>query len=270
MRRHAIITSAALAAARALTANPPYNFQPLRYDRGTIEEIERVDRVMRLLALAGAMLLGGMLLAQSAAAATITKVIDFTATDFTSSKGNVAAPVPTVTGSFTLTYEPGWSYTNETSGIAVNALNIDFSYAPQFGGNTALNYLAFGGNGVYGYTYGTNDFFFFFWLNGAPGAEFHYTQAGFNNAWNSFNVAVSIHDPVATTPIPASLLMLLTGLGGGRGRLPAAARDDGCKPRRGGLTASDGFSDADPGRAEYHPALYWRVASGSSVAKGSD
>ena len=167
---------------------------------------------MRLMSLAVALLFGSLLGAHGAAAATVTKLITFTATDFSGSNPG-AAPVGTVTGSFTLTFDPALGQTNQTSGIVMNALNINFAYAPQFTHSPGSDLMAFGGNGVYGIVYGTSDFFFAFWLNGRTDNQFHYTQAGINNSWHSYNVAVTISAP-AVTPIPGSVIMMLTALGG--------------------------------------------------------
>lgn len=174
---------------------------------------------MRIVSVAGAMLLGCLLWAHSAAASTITKTIAFTATDFVSSSGNVAAPVPTVSGSFSMTFDPTLSYSTESTDILLNNININVSGTPIF---TTQSIGPF----FYGVTigmgpdtsvaWGTNDFFLLFNLQDTVSpfsALFGYSQAGINNFFSTNNVALTITPSVATTPIPGSVLLLLTGLG---------------------------------------------------------
>lgn len=183
---------------------------------------------MRLLSAAGALLLGCMLWAHSAAAYTVTTMIDFTATDFISSSGNVPAPVPTVSGSFTLTFDPMKTYWDEAAGILLNGININTSGTPVFQHFANLfNGVTIGmsgGGGASSAQWGTNDFFLAFNLqdNSYPMAVlFGYTQAGINNFFTTYDVKLTMSPPVTQTPIPGSALMLLTGLGamGGAGFL---------------------------------------------------
>jgi hypothetical protein len=175
---------------------------------------------MRFVSLAGALLLGCLLWAQGAAANTITTTIDFTANDFTSASGNVPAPISTVSGSFTLTFDPTTEYWDETSGILLNGIDINVSGVPMFdhfaGLFNGVTIGMSGGGGAAGAQWATNDFFLAFNLtdNSYPFAVlFGYTQAGINNFFTTYNVSLTMNPPVTQTPIPGSVLMLLTGLG---------------------------------------------------------
>jgi hypothetical protein len=88
--------------------------------------------------------------ATAANAATVNELVDFTVGGFTSAFGE---PVPTdpVTGSFTITFDPTQTYTDETTGIVLNSLNIGldsalaFDYSPTGNGNGAPDELVVGG-----------------------------------------------------------------------------------------------------------------------------
>ena len=81
---------------------------------------------------------------------------------FSASGFPTGAPVDPVVGSFTITFDPTQSYTEETSGITLNSLNINlgsefgFDYAPA-----PTPIIIVGGirTGVHGITPGTDDFF---------------------------------------------------------------------------------------------------------------
>jgi hypothetical protein len=89
-------------------------------------------------------------------AATITDIFTFTATGYGE---------PTVTGSFTLTFDPTASYTDATSGLIVNSFSYSFpspvatafDYYPSEGG--AIYFGGTANGGVNGTSNGTNDFF---------------------------------------------------------------------------------------------------------------
>jgi hypothetical protein len=172
---------------------------------------------MRVVSFAGALLLGSLLSAQSAAASTITRTIGFTAHDFTTIYGSVPAPINPVSGSFTLTFDPTLVYANQTSGILLNGINIPadgvpvFSYVPHFGDMMTIGMaLAGDHNGV---NLGTNDFILNFSLT-APNiplnAGFGYSQLGDADWFFTSHVAIT---QVNQAPIPGSVLMLLTSLG---------------------------------------------------------
>jgi len=88
--------------------------------------------------------------AQAANAALVNDLVTFTASGFTSAFGQ---PVPTdpVTGSFTITFDPTQTYTDQTVGITLKSLNIGlgtalaFDYSPTDNGNGAADELVVGG-----------------------------------------------------------------------------------------------------------------------------
>jgi hypothetical protein len=59
-------------------------------------------------------------LASGAKAATVTETYDFTLSNFVDIINNAAAPIPTVTGSFTVTFDPLVSVSNQTTGFTFN------------------------------------------------------------------------------------------------------------------------------------------------------
>src|SRR5579859_3229024 len=83
-------------------------------------------------------LVGVLFAALSAQAATVTKTYDFSLGDFIDVTGGGHAPLlSTITGSFTLTFDPAVGVNNDTSDIVVNALSdthlstpIGFGFAP--------------------------------------------------------------------------------------------------------------------------------------------
>ena len=82
-------------------------------------------------------------------AATVTDLVTFTASSFTSAFGQ-AVPTDPVTGSFTITFDPTQTYTDETAGITLNTLNITlgsalaFDYSPTGNGNGVADELVVG------------------------------------------------------------------------------------------------------------------------------
>jgi hypothetical protein len=59
-------------------------------------------------------------LASGAKAATVTETYDFTLSNFVDIINNATAPIPTVTGSFTVTFDPLVSVSNQTTGFTFN------------------------------------------------------------------------------------------------------------------------------------------------------
>ncbi len=177
---------------------------------------------MRIVIMAAAVTLGWALVSLPAEAATITQNLSFTASGFTAFNGT---PVPKdpMRGSFRVTLDDTKSYTDATTGLYWNAINMStlkplvFSYDP----NAKL--LTLGANGhASQYIWGTNDFTLSIYLSGPqPGGSFFgYSLDGHNDSYETYNVAVSTQSPsaarnaqVATvTPLPGSVLMLLTAL----------------------------------------------------------
>jgi hypothetical protein len=158
----------------------------------------------------------------TANAATISETIGFKASRFTAFNGT-PVPVNNVTGSFRFTLDDTKSYTDATSGLVLQSLNLPrlqpvvFSYDPQ------SKMLTLGANGhANQYVWGTNDFALSVLLNGsqASGSFFGYSEQGLNDSFETYRVVTSVSSPAAlratvatVTPIPGSVLMLLTALG---------------------------------------------------------
>jgi hypothetical protein len=91
------------------------------------------------LMLLSALVAGGAVMgvgATGALGATSTYDVTFTATGFSSFPAGETSPVDPVTGSFTITFDPTQTYTDETAGITLTGLNISlgsslgFDYSP--------------------------------------------------------------------------------------------------------------------------------------------
>ena len=93
----------------------------------------------RSILLLSALVAGGAVMGAGGTAAigaTTTYDVMFTATDFESFPAGEAAPVDPVTGSFTITFDPTQTYTDETAGITLTGSNftldssLGFDYSP--------------------------------------------------------------------------------------------------------------------------------------------
>lgn len=100
-----------------------------------------------------------LLSASFANASTITETISFQLAGFQDGVGNSTPPISSVDGSFTLTYDPSLSYSNDTADIFVKSLSGVGGDTPV-GFNYSGGYLFIGDtlNGANGVTAGTNDF----------------------------------------------------------------------------------------------------------------
>jgi hypothetical protein len=177
--------------------------------------INPVGKIMRILSVLAALFLGLVALAPTSQAATINLAVNFTATGFSSGPA-------TITGSFDAMFDPTNVYVNDANVVSnfhINNITIPtgpgdilFSYAPilgaTIGGSALTSFLV---------QKGADDFRLIISL---LGNAFTYSQVGLNKKPNTFDVTVNI-SPIAATPIPASLVMLLTSLGalGGVGYL---------------------------------------------------
>jgi hypothetical protein len=157
----------------------------------------------------------------AANAGTITETINFRASCF-KAFNQTAVPKDPVTGSFTFTLDNAKSYTDATSGLALHTLNISalkplvFSYDPR------QKLLTVGANAhANQYIWGTNDFTLSVFLNGPTpsGGFFGYSQAGHNDSYETYRIAITASAPAArgaalatVTPIPGSAGMLVTAL----------------------------------------------------------
>jgi hypothetical protein len=72
-----------------------------------------------------------LLAAFPARAATVTDVVSFSATDFTTAFGQTP-PTDPVTGSFTITFDPTQSYDDSVTGITLGSLNINLGSSLAF------------------------------------------------------------------------------------------------------------------------------------------
>jgi hypothetical protein len=170
---------------------------------------------MRILSVLAALFLGLVALAPTSQAATVNLAVNFTATGFSSGPA-------TITGSFDAMFDPTHVYVDDAN--VVSNFHIDnitiptgpgdilFSYAPILG-------ATIGGSALTSFVVqkGADDFRLIISL---LGNAFTYSQVGLNKKPSTFDVTVNV-SPIAATPIPASLVMLLTSLGvlGGVGYL---------------------------------------------------
>jgi len=175
---------------------------------------------MRIIGVFAALFMGLVALAPSSHAATITLAVNFSATNFL---GSATPPIKPVTGSFNLTFDPTQNYLNDTSAVSNFTINL-----PNFTDTVAFSYFgpfiggSVGGltNNSWGVKKNTDDFSIGFTLLAITG--FTYSTAGSNHVFAALFPQISIAAVApATTPIPASLVMLLTALGtlGGAGYL---------------------------------------------------
>jgi len=180
--------------------------------------------------LARATLVAALVIAgtMGASAATITKVVDFSANSFVDgSLTPGVAPVDPVMGQFTITLDPALTASDETSGIALDSLNITLGSSLAYNYDPLTDRLEVGGlaTGADTVTFSPaqNDFWLFIndFLSGTPIFEqVGYAQVSFGNEI-FFTLdgtgSVTVSDPapsVPAVPLPASLPLLLAALGG--------------------------------------------------------
>ena len=174
---------------------------------------------MRLMTVVAAASLALAAWTNGASASTITQTVDFSATNFTTIHGS---PVPTdpVTGSFKVTFDPSFGPTDDTTHIVVNSLNIPVDSTIGFTYYTNLQFggISYGTNGVI--STGIESDFALTFAEDLSYGHLMYVRKGAADLFETFDVTFNI-SPVTATPIPASLVMLLTALGalGGAGYL---------------------------------------------------
>jgi hypothetical protein len=168
-------------------------------------------------------------------AGVVTKTYDVTFNNFLDPYAGVTAPIAPVTASFTLTFDPTLSYSNDTTDITVNSLNVTSGSAIGFSTFTAPNdnlYLSIGGinDGAGDVIGGTNDFVLqlrfpdanhldtpslplcsdpFFSCGGLPTTY----ASGYTTIANPQSVFLAKVASVAV-PEPATWAIMLTGLAG--------------------------------------------------------
>jgi hypothetical protein len=180
---------------------------------------------MRIVAAAAAVV---CVLAASAAdsttrAATITQTINFSASGFSSQTGH-KPPKDPVTGSFTFTLDDTKKYTDQAAGLKLGAMNIAVQGPAVFSYDPSQKLLIVGANGrANPYIWGTNDFSISVFLKPSlNGGFFGYSQQGIHDSFETYRIALSASSPTArtaafvataVTPIPGSIVMLMTALG---------------------------------------------------------
>lgn len=181
---------------------------------------------MRIAGLATALLVavaceGGVTAAE---ATTITETVSFTASGFSSEEGH-KIPKDPVNGSFTFTLDDKKKYTDQSKGLTFKGINIAVTGPVVFSYDPSQNWFTIGANGHSNqYIWGTNDFSLSLFIHPkVSGGFFGYSQNGIDDSFETYRIAVSASSAstlvarnavlLATTPIPGSVLMLLTALG---------------------------------------------------------
>ncbi len=182
---------------------------------------------MRILSAIAGLALGLLALAPSSQAATVQYDVTFSANNFhADSFLGGTPPISSVNGSFRLTLDPTQGLFESTSAITNFTIDLPgftdtpvISYTPLFGGSGTLGGSA---NGSLFLAFHAVDFSAVFTLAGQITALTYEVLK--NGHWRSYTSLVSATVnvvPTTTTPIPASLVMLLTSIGalGGFGYL---------------------------------------------------
>lgn len=175
-------------------------------------------------------------------AATVSDLVTFTASGFTSAFGQ-AAPTDPVNGSFTITFDPTMTYTDETVGITLKSLNItldsalSFDYSPTGNPNGLADELVVGGlaDGAASVQYSppTNDFWLHIYTFTASPT---FQQVGYSNTFTTdenlfytdFTKGGTGSVTVTSVPEPSTWAMMLLGFVGlgyvDSGDLPRASQ----------------------------------------------
>jgi hypothetical protein len=156
--------------------------------------------------------------AGAANSATVTDLIQFTASDFTDNNTNTASPTtpPTVTGSFTITFDPASTdYTNAGT-ITLNSLSVAHDSPVEFDYNHTTGFLQIGGSygGAQGFPLPSaqNDFYLNInTFNTSPTfSQFGYTNMSDYYYTNTPGAQGTLK--VTPVPLPAAAWLLLSGL----------------------------------------------------------
>lgn len=166
--------------------------------------------------------------AMTAQAATVTKVVDFSANSFVDGALTPGvAPVDPVIGQFTITLDSALTVADQTAGITLGSLNIALGSSLAYNYDSVTDRLEVGGiaSGANTVTFSPaqNDFWLFIngFLSGAPVFDqvgYAQVSAG-NKIFFTLNGtgSVTVRDPapsVPAVPLPASLPLLLAAIGG--------------------------------------------------------
>jgi hypothetical protein len=185
----------------------------------------------RSLMLLSALMAGGAVVGAGAAkAALVHDLVTFSASSFETDVGSDPAPVNPVTGSFTISFDPTLSYTDETAGITLTpgSLNIALGSTLSFSYNAPTSMLPAttlvvggisDGAQMVQYMPSTDDFWLF--INTFATAP-SFDQVGYSQtAVSSENLFDSISGSVVVTPItpggvpePSTWAMMLAGFAG--------------------------------------------------------
>jgi hypothetical protein len=188
--------------------------------------------VKRSLMLLSALVAGAAVGAGAANAALVHDLVTFSANSFQIGEGSDPAPKDPVTGSFTITFDPTQTYTDSTTGITLNSLNIalgsalSFSYSPTaipsiINADELIVGGVFDGAAKVQYTPSTDDFWLF--INNfttAPTFDqlgYSQTSVSNDNLFFTVNATGSVTVTPITTPVvpePATWAMLLAGFAG--------------------------------------------------------
>jgi hypothetical protein len=163
----------------------------------------------------------------TANASPISRTFNFTASAFTDIIGSATAPISTVTGSITVTFDPTVAETDDTTDIVLNSLNIALGSPISFDYFNASDQIVFGGLQFGAAVEGTgfDDFGAAFTSASAdtPGFKsFLYRVTGplDGSAFEAETGSVTATPPVAVTrpptavPEPCALAVLTLGLSG--------------------------------------------------------
>ena len=191
----------------------------------------RAPQFRHVVRIGAAAALINLLAAGAAGAQVITETLNFTLSGFVDITGSIAPPIPTITGSITINYDPTLTYDNDTTDITVNSLS-GISVGSPLGFTYQGGYLEFGGiqNDADLVFSNTNDLVVAFNVTNPAAPTFvpcstpgytcgnytgsplvdaaGYTQVGYNTGW-FYGVPQST---VSSAPEPASIVLFGIGL----------------------------------------------------------
>lgn len=159
------------------------------------------------------------LTANQAGAAIVTKTFSVSATGF-----GVGAPIQTVSGLFTFTYDNAAFITPPSpNGLTISNFNVPYTGTAAFSFNKGNNFLMVSNNitGLTAYTVSPNTPGFGFFINnpgGVPQINSLVYSTGAGQVWTSLQVSV------ASVPEPASWAMMIGGFGLAGAALRASRR----------------------------------------------